>query len=819
MRFTIERMRTLVLATGVVLVLALAAFLAVGRWKNVLNGRDLPKRLAQNVLQEASGVTYAEAHGGHMLFKIHASRAEQLNNDHELLHNVQIEFFGKDGNGVDSISGSNFEYDTKSGVGTAQGPVDIKLTRPPVAAASGTKPPEGPTAAGALHVKTSGLSFNKNTGVLTTAKKVNFTMESGNGTAIGAKYDSQRGFLVLDHAVQLTTTHGGKKVVVQAEHAELERNAQVCRLTNATIDFKGGQARGGWAKILFRKDGSAQRLDAADGFTLVTTDGGQLSSPVGFLLFGAHNLPRNGEMSGGVKLTSEGAGRQLLGSAPSAEMQFGAQGRLKQVAMSQGVEMRSETENGSGAKALRVSRTWRSPVAQMDFRDAGNGRIQPAELHGSGGVVVTTETQRGNATPLPARLTADQVTGQFGPAAQLTAIQGVGHAEMEQTAANGAREKATGDRIDARLAPAVEAAKKTPGAKNTAAEIQSAVLDGNVVLVEHPAQKAGAQAQSTMRATAGHATYAGADQRLELTENPRLDDGGLELSAKIIDVFEQAGEGFAHGDVKATWLETDAATGQDNKTSAPTAEPAGAKPAGLALGGQAPAHVVADEAHFMQAGGQAEFRGHARLWQEANSIAAPVIVLNRARQTVVARSTRQDTPVEAVLLARNEAATEMAPGAQTQKKPKEKSHSPSVIRVRGGEFTYSDAEHRAVMTTGALGPVVAEAGGATCTAHQVVLLLGPRSANNSATEVERVTASGDVVVISQGRRGDGAKLVYSGLTGDYALTGTPAKPPRLNDPSRGTVTGAALIFNSRNDSVSIEGRGHETRTETTAPRR
>jgi hypothetical protein len=39
----------------------------------------------------------------------------------------------------------------------------------------------------------------------------------------------------------------------------------------------------------------------------------------------------------------------------------------------------------------------------------------------------------------------------------------------------------------------------------------------------------------------------------------------------------------------------------------------------------------------------------------------------------------------------------------------------------------------------------------------------------------------------------------------------------MTDPEQGSVTGEALIFHSRDDSVSIEGGAHETRTETTAP--
>ena len=80
-----------------------------------------------------------------------------------------------------------------------------------------------------------------------------------------------------------------------------------------------------------------------------------------------------------------------------------------------------------------------------------------------------------------------------------------------------------------------------------------------------------------------------------------------------------------------------------------------------------------------------------------------------------------------------------------------------------------------------------------------------------------MTATGHVVLTSQGRRGTGEQLVYSGETGDYVLTGTAAAPPRMTDPAQGNVTGEALIFHSRDDSVSIEGGGHET--EQRPPRR
>jgi lipopolysaccharide export system protein LptA len=81
-----------------------------------------------------------------------------------------------------------------------------------------------------------------------------------------------------------------------------------------------------------------------------------------------------------------------------------------------------------------------------------------------------------------------------------------------------------------------------------------------------------------------------------------------------------------------------------------------------------------------------------------------------------------------------------------------------------------------------------------------------------------MTSTGHVEISSGDRRGTGEQLVYTSDTGNYVLTGTAATPPKLTDPTHGTVTGQALIFNSRDDSVSIEGDGRKTTTVTTAPK-
>jgi lipopolysaccharide export system protein LptA len=829
MRLTIERMRTAVLAAGVLLLVALAVFLAVGKWKNPFSRRDLPKRLGIEIQQEANGVTYTQAHGGRTLFRIHASKVIRLKQGYALLHDVKIELYGEDGSRVDRIEGDEFEYDQQLGTAKAAGPVEITLMRPGVAPAIAPKAtpgqavggkPKGSTLAaaaqtassGQIHVKTSGLTFDQNSGVATAPERVEFSMAQGSGSAMGARYDSRHGLLTLDRAVEVTTQRGGETVEIHAQHAEFERGDQECRLRAATANYRDGEATAGEAKIVFRADGSAVRLDASNGFTLATATGSHLAAPTGALEFNEHNQPRHGHLEGGVQMDSAREGRRIHGRSPTAELEFTSKGELRHARLERGVEIESEEQSESQTRQMRVSRRWKSPVADVGFRVMGHGQVEPATIHGTQGVVVTGESQRGKGAVEPFRLAAEELTGQFGPGSVLTAMTGVGHASLEETTATGSRQTTSGDRLEAHFAAggATGAKAGARGGLSGAAQIQSATVEGHVVLIQEPAAAGpGGQTQTPTRATAGRAVYEGTGEWLHLTLSPRVEDGNLQLTAEKIDVSQESGDAFAHGNVKATWVDDGSGKTGAGKTS---------QPGSVALGGQGPAHVIAAEAQLRQtpgaSSGEVTFRGHARLWQQTNSIAAPVIVLDRRRQTLAARSTDPAEPVRVVLVS----AAGPLPGKEAAAKPA----TPSVIRMRGGDLKYSDAERKAVMHGQAGGKVVAETSTATSVSSEVEVILLPPG-NHAGTEggqaqVDRMTARGHVVLTSQGRRGPGEQLVYSSESGEYVLTGTAAAPPHMTDPARGSVTGEALIFHSRDDSVSIEGGERKTATETTAPK-
>lgn len=794
MRLTIERLRTLILVVGVLLVVAIVGFLALGRWKNRLLLKEIPKRLGADIQRDAKGFTYTQSHGGHTLFKIHASEVVQLKKTGRAqLHDVQIELYGQDGSTVDRISGGEFDYDQKAGLASAAGPVEILIMRPreAPAVAQGAKDPmagklpgalanaANTAASGQIDVKTSGLTFDQKTGVATTAERVAFAIVQGQGSSIGATFDSGKGQLVLDRDVELNVRHGADTVVLRAAHGEFVRDELTCDLRGAQASYRNGQAAAGRARVLFREDGSAVRLDAQDGFTLTGAAGAKVAAPRGTLAFNEKNQPTEGKLEGGVTMESEREGRRVSGAAPSAQLAFAAGGELRHAHLEQGVSLHSE-ELGQGN--ARVVRDWRSPVVDIDFRAGERGQLQMARVMGSGGVVISGQELKAGGGVVPSKMSADAVTGEFGDRQELTRISGVGHASLEETTAAGVRQTTSGDRLTAELAGA--------GGSKESAQVRSAVVDGNVVLTQ--------SGKTPMRATAGHAAYDSGSEWLHLSEGPRVDDGGLQLTADKLDVSQASGDAFARGNVKATWLDV----GGGGK---------GAGATGITLGGQGPAHVIAADAQLHRATNEATFRGSARLWQQANSIEAPVIVLDQTKQTLTAHGTAGQA-VNLVLLSAGRIGA--AKGALEK--------APTVISVRAGDLKYSGAERKAFLHGGPAGQVRAETGEVTTQSNEVEIALLPpgnhAGPEGAAGQIDRLTARGRVEVSWNGRRGTGEQLVYSGETGNYVLTGSAAAPPKMTDPVRGSVSGEALIFNSRDDSVSIEGQGHKTLTQTVAPK-
>ena len=940
-RFTIERLRTLVLIGAVLIVAAIAVFLTLERIRLRKQIKDLPGRLGIDIQQEGKVFDLSQSRKGKTIFKIHAARAVQMKTGGKsILHDVRIDLYGDDGQRADTISGSEFEYDPSAGLAHAAGAVEITLMRPgarpaiaelkPGATAQNAAKAAFPSAPEAItdneiHVKTSGLTFNQKTQVATTEQRVDFVLRQGKGNAIGATYGAAHGELVLNRAVELVANRGAahagsEPVTIHAAHGEFHRKDQQCTLQQARAEYTGGTAQAADAVIDFRDDGTVLHMRGSGGVELTSKGGANVTAPRGTLDFDEHNHPRTGLLDGGTQLAMNQAARRVQGSAATAHLHFDGEGNLHQAHLEQNVVFHAwqqgKTAKGSPAE---TTRTWNSPTADIDFATTSpaartgviktgavknsaaptavatasnspvSGRTEARVIHGFGGVTVTSETHE-DGHVLPSKLSADTVVAELAPGSVLSNLTGNGHAHFEQQTAQGVHQSSSSDQLDVHFLAAATsgkpagsqaAAAQAGGAQVGGSQIDTMHQSGHVVLIQDPAPaKPGQPAQSPLHATADRSDYDGKTEILHLEGSPRVENGALEMTATRIDFARASGDVFAHGNVKASW-----ANDSKQPQSAPGATlfggPSRSGPGNASSSDNGPVHAVAAEAEMHQTAQEVVLRaakdasGEPRMWQAGSSVTAPLIVLNRQKMTLQAQAGGAVSPVVTVLVGHaaapqsgsqntspaNPQTNSQIGGASSKARPghnasggKSGAESPSTIRIRSGDLRYSDGERLAFFHAGVLGSVTAttvENGSpATVVSQQAEVHLTPAGARTGAAggtttgtatttsgtatttsasttstpaskstgSVDTMTASGRVTVDWPGRHGIGEKLIYLSDDGSFTLTGTPATPPRMTDRDRGTVTGHALIYHSREDVVMVEGDGARTSTDTRSPK-
>jgi lipopolysaccharide export system protein LptA len=160
-----------------------------------------------------------------------------------------------------------------------------------------------------------------------------------------------------------------------------------------------------------------------------------------------------------------------------------------------------------------------------------------------------------------------------------------------------------------------------------------------------------------------------------------------------------------------------------------------------------------------------------------------------------------------------------------------------VVRVHSQTLVYSDKTRQGDFH----GTVVAEQSDEVVRADDALLFLKPatpaaksglnppkpagNAGNNPVaapgvskqnSQLDHMVATGHVVFTQPGRKGSGEKLVYTADDGKYMLTGSDSVLPQMWDRVHGTTTGAALIFNSQDDSVEVSGGKSSALTDTRA---
>src|SRR5580658_2486319 len=188
-----------VLFTGVVAGMYLYARL---RQHSVLKG--FPGKIAYDIKQTASGFQFSKSESGRTVFTIRAKDVKEFKlNGRADLHDVNIILYGRDTSRFDQIYGDDFTFDPQSGNVTAKGEVQIDLQANPagVTAPDQTTPKE---LKNPIHLKTSDLVFNRDSGDASTNARVDFRTPQATGWAVGVQYSGKTKTLTLDSQVHVT---------------------------------------------------------------------------------------------------------------------------------------------------------------------------------------------------------------------------------------------------------------------------------------------------------------------------------------------------------------------------------------------------------------------------------------------------------------------------------------------------------------------------------------------------------------------------------------------------------------------------------------
>lgn len=771
MSVSVHKLRRLLLAGGVLLVVALVAFVALARYKARHFLHDLPARLGADIKSETNGFTYSQSIKGKTLFTLHASKAIQRQNGKTTLHDVSIELYGRTKdeaktNRTDRISGAEFEYDQPAGVIRAAGEVHIDLQTP----AGETMHETHGENDGRVHMKTSGLMFEQKTGVARTDNAIEFHLNEVQGAAVGAEYDSDAGVLLLKRDVHLVRDADGKRSTLDAVSATIDRSQQLAELNDARY-LENGQTMHA-AKMFIDLDASGSPTRLRGETVLITeANGAAISAPRAVAAVGPDHRVHSAQLTGGVRYNAQAAN----GEAREARIAMGP-GGLESADFSGNVRLHDEA-NGS-ARDLTAQTVSVSPGGEGTklIRATGDAR-----WHSTGADAIEMSADSLTATVVSAAAGSGLGSGS------LRHVRGEGHASLNQQVGPGMSRHTSAETLDVALKPVASAKGAKRPAGNEAA-IEHAVEDGGVVIVERRTADAKThRAASETKAFAGHAEFTGATGVATLTGSPRIESDGTSLLAERIRVNQATGDAVAEGGVKGSL--------------------AGAREATHVVAGRAELHRARDLAIFYAAAGE-----DARLWQGSSQVIASRIELEQGKQQLRAFPA-DGKPVRAVLPMNG------VPGKAEGAKAKMFAGS---VRVSAQSLVYDGkAAHPAARLGG--GVRMLQTGG-TISSDSLVVTFKPQTKAQAAGamptgELEQVRAEGNVKLAQPGRSGTGSLLIYTSATDEFALTGSAAAPPRIQDAERGSITGDSLIFHAGDDSVIVAATpGKRVHTETRVDR-
>ena len=732
------------MAAGAIAAVTLGVFLHRA-WLARQERRQAPTPAPPSVERLSSELTFSKVEKDRTIFTVKASRSTEFKaNDENLLEDVQITIFGREGTRHDTLHTRSCQYEKDSGEIRCDGEVQIDLQSAKDAA-------RADAATRRAHVETRRVSFDRSSGVARTDEKVTFAFANCQGEGVGVSYRSGDGVLRLDKDVKLWLRPSGtagaseeKQVEVTGSGLEYRRDTRRMQLAGPVraVTESSEMTAGEMALELdasFRpqklvalagRDGSRPqaRSTQAKGETQMAAD--EVAAEFhteGWL----QDIVATGRVEGQFK--GEKGNEDFHADKTRASF-WPRSERLKEVDATGNVALEDSWQGG-------VRRRLETNALKVLFTEAGKNRgyhVESAETLEPGTVEWAEAGEKGGK--VVTRLSGDVLRARFAEKGRAQQVDVVNHVQVERRAEGQPNETATAQSGTAKF--------------NRDGNWAQVDLKGDVRLEEAPV----GQAANGRSARADAATFVRATQSAALTGNAVVSDEAARTTARRI-TFEQAtGEIRAEGGVRTTEMQ--------------------AGRGGVGLAPQA-ANLSADHLEANSQTGRAVYTGHARLWQGDAVIEADAIELLRPARQLNARGGVRAEFAQAALA--QQTATQPQRGA--------------TWRVRAGTLTYWDADGKArleknVRAESAEGVIQAEA----------VDLYFTRTAGQGQ-QVTRAVATGGVEVRQGDRRATAERGEYTVAEGKFVLSGG---NPTIFDASSGTTTGRQLTFYNADDTIIVD---------------
>ncbi len=845
-------------SASVALVLALVTagvYLQRG-WKARVERKNAPAAAAANVSRQSNGLNFSKVEGNRKVFTVEASKSTDFKDrDSTELEAVVITIFGKNGDRHDVIHTQSCQYGKTDGNVVCSGAVRMDLESAADAEKVDASAKDGlaATIPQVMHVQTRAVSFNRASGMASTAEPVIFDFPNGGGDGVGMEYQSEAGTVKLlkDVHVRLRpppTAAPGKPKAPGKSPAPRKPKAPVPVPA-------GGSAKGGEEVLV-----TGSSLDFARALRRIHVQGPATAESKTTRLtsaeltmeldaqFRAQKLTASGNVNDQQpQMVSHGDAGTMQVSADRLTADFApggwvtaaeAQGAVKSVRLTDAERDDATSEDATVAMWPRVnqvkelnlrgnvtlkslatasgdSRTLHSSAVRMAFSGGHeNEQSRPLQAEtlapgrmewtdSSGKSITGAPPPRAAGVSVAAKNKSNVANGTGGaepPTVGYTTLT----ADKLQLAFDGAG-KPKQLQADGR----VQTERTMEGKPTQTATAQSGVaqllpaggwsqldLNGNVKLRE-----------ADRNGRSDHAMFRRVEQTATLTGHAFVRDATTETTAARIVFVQNTGDIHAEGAVRST----DFSAHDSAVQLAP-----------------APTHVTSDALQANSQAGRALYTGHARMWQGESVLEADAIELLRETRVMNANGNiRAVFPQSPAMPAAGAGSTvvqtsgtALSPAGPLTSGQPASNKKINLWHVTAQSLVYNDLENHAHLehdviaisqdqkmrapivdlyfTRGANGAPPAAAIGANDGPHgdgkTSAPLAGPQ-------QISKAIGSGGVTVDEGGRKAVAEHGVYTASDGKFVMTGG---TPTLYDGTDGTTVGRQLTFFLANDTIIVD---------------